>query len=82
MVPGWVTGAATDLQGKDGKKHRVYSALNCTQIRYFGPLLRIQVVSSLVTGAVPDVLEKDGEKHHVHSALNPSFTTGSTVGSR
>ena len=28
MVPGWVTGAVPDVQGKDGEKHLVHSALN------------------------------------------------------
>ena len=28
MVPGWVTGAAPDVHGKDGEKHHVHSALN------------------------------------------------------
>ena len=28
MVPGWVTGAESDVQGKDGENHHVHSALN------------------------------------------------------
>ena len=28
VVPGWVTGAAPDVHGKDGEKHHVHSALN------------------------------------------------------
>ena len=28
MVPGWVIGAAPDVQRKDGKKHHVHSVLN------------------------------------------------------
>ena len=28
VVPGWVTGAAPDVQGKDGEKNHVHSALN------------------------------------------------------
>ena len=28
MIPGWITGAAPDVQGKDGEKHHVHSALN------------------------------------------------------
>ena len=26
--PGWVTGAASDVQGKYGEKHHIHSALN------------------------------------------------------
>ena len=26
--PGWVTGAAPDVQGKDGENHHIHSALN------------------------------------------------------
>ena len=28
MVTGWVTGAVPDVQGKDGEKQHVHSALN------------------------------------------------------
>ena len=28
VVPGWFTGAAPDVQGKDGEKYHVHSALN------------------------------------------------------
>ena len=28
VVPGWVTGAALDVQEKDGEEHHVHTALN------------------------------------------------------
>ena len=28
MTPSWVTGTAQDVQGKDGEKHHVHSAVN------------------------------------------------------
>ena len=45
MVPGWVTGAAPDVQGKDGERHHVHSALHLS----FVPESR---VGSRLTGRV------------------------------
>ena len=60
VVSGWVTGAAPDVQGKNGEKHHVHSALNPSSVA--GSRVGSRSMSRVINFIKWQYCEKKGER--------------------